>query len=449
MSKKDLKTGTKFPYGLSIDIVKKISQLKNEPEWMESFRLSAYESFLKIDNPTWGPSLESINFNSIKYYAFAGEIKNSWDEVPKDIKQTFDDLGLPETEKRYLAGLTTQFESEAIYRNLKDRFNNLGIIFEDTDTALQKYPQYFKEFFGKLVPPTDNKYAALNSACWSGGIFIYVPKGVKLTMPVQSYFRINTERMGQFERTLIIADEDSEIHYIEGCTAPQYIESSLHAAVVEVFVKKNAKVRYTTIQNWSTNVYNLVTKRSITEENAIMEWVDCNLGSKITMKYPSIILAGEKSKGSILSIGFAQKEQIIDTGAKMIHLAPNTSSSITSKSISKDLGVANYRGLVKITKKALNSKSSVNCESLILSKNAKSYAYPIDTVSNSTSQIEHEAKVSKISEDQLWYLKSRGLSEGEATKLIVNGFIQSVTAELPDEYSIEIDRLLDLALLNE
>lgn len=435
-----------FPKGLSEVVVREISRIKNEPEWMLKLRLDAFQHFLKMPMPTWGADLSELNFDEIKYYAYAGEKSSNWQEVPEDIKNTFDKLGVPEIEQKYLAGLTTQYESEAIYHNLKDQWKNMGIIFEDTDTGLQKHPEIFQKFFGKLIPFSDNKFAALNTAVWSGGSYIYIPKGVKLWMPVQTYFRINTSQMGQFERTLIIADEDSEIHYIEGCTAPQYMSSSLHSAVVEIFVMKNAKVRYTTIQNWAKNIYNLVTKRAIAEENAVMEWVDCNLGSKVTMKYPSVILKGEGAHGELLSLAMAEQDQNIDSGGKMIHLAPNTTSIINSKTISKDNGIATYRGIAKVTKKATNSRTNINCNSLILNKGAKAYAYPVDILSNRDSIIEHEATISQISQDQLFYLQSRGFTEAEATRLVVSGFIDPIASQLPMEYSVELERLLEMSL---
>lgn len=437
-----------FPLGISKEVIIKLSKLKKEPEWMLKFRLNSFEIFNKKINPTWGPDLSLLEFNKIKYYSYPGEKSNSWKDVPNDIRETFNKLGLPEIEQKYLAGLTTQYESEAIYSNLKERWQSLGIIFEDTDTALKKYPEYFLKYFGKLIPPTDNKYAALNSSVWSGGTFIYVPKGVKLWMPVQSYFRINTERMGQFERTLIIADEDSDIHYIEGCTAPQFIFSSLHAAVVEIFVMKNAKVRYTTIQNWSKNIYNLVTKRAITNTDASMTWVDCNIGSKVTMKYPAIILKGDNSHGEFLSVNLADQDQNIDSGGKMIHIGKNTSSIIESKSISKGNGISTYRGTSQINKSALNSKSKVKCESLLLNKESKAYSYPLDELSNTSSTIEHEATFSKLSEEQLFYLQTKGFSQKEAIQLIMSGFIEPISNQLPMEYSVELERLLEISVEN-
>ena len=433
-----------FPKGLTEETVRLISAIKEEPEWMLKARLDAFHTFNSMKNPKWGIDLSEIDFNNIKYYAYAGEKGQTWEDVPKDIKDTFEKLGLPETEQKYLAGLTTQYESEAIYHNLKSQWQDMGIIFEDTDTALKKYPEYFKEYFGKLVPYTDNKYAALNTAVWSGGTFIYVPKGVKLWMPVQTYFRINMERMGQFERTLIIADDDSQIHYIEGCTAPQYVNSSLHSAVIEIYIKNNAKVRYTTLQNWSKNVYNLVTKRAITHKNGVMEWVDCNIGSRGTMKYPSVVLYGDNSHAELLSMAMASKDQNIDSGGKMIHIGKNTTSIINSKTISKENGVATYRGLSKITQNALNSRSKVDCQSLVVDKDSKSYSYPVNTVSNKSSILEHEASISRLSSEKIYYLMCRGFTQEQATKLILSGFIQEITDQLPMEYAVELERLLEL-----
>lgn len=434
-----------FPKGLSEKVVREISKIKSEPDWMLKIRLEAYEYFKTHHDHKWGPDLSSLDFDKIKYYAYAGERKNTWEEVPEEVKNTFEELGIPEVERKYLAGLTTQYESEAIYHNLKEKWQSLGILFEDTDTALKKYPQYFKEYFGKLVPYTDNKFAALNTAVWSGGTFIYVPEGVQLPMPVQTYFRINTEQMGQFERTLIIADNESNIHYIEGCTAPQYMTNSLHSAVVEIFVKDSAKVRYTTIQNWSKNIFNLVTKRAVTERNASMEWIDCNIGSKVTMKYPSVILKGKNSNAYLLSMNLADKSQNIDAGGKMLHIGKNTRSIIDSKSISRRDGVSTYRGTVNISKSAQNSRSSVNCESLLLDEDSVAYSYPIDQTSTPDSLIEHEASISQISENQLLYLQSRGLSKRQATQLIVSGFISPIVEKLPTEYAIELERLIELA----
>lgn len=433
-----------FPKGLNEKIIEKISNIKKEPKWMLNFRLESFKNFKNLKNPKWGPDLTDLDFQDIRYYATGGEKAKKWEDIPKEIKETFEKLGISKNEQKLLAGISTQYESEIIYKQIKKRWNNLGIIFETTDTALKKYPKLFKEYFSKLVPNTDNKYAALNSAVWSGGTFIYIPKGVKLTMPVQTYFRINMENMGQFERTLIIADEDSEIHYIEGCTAPQYMTNSLHCAVVEVFVKKKAKVRYTTLQNWSQNIYNLVTKRSIADENSTMEWVDCNIGSKITMKYPATILKGNNSTGIFLSLGLADNNQIIDSGSKMIHMGENTKSIINSKTISKKNGEGIYRGISKISKSAKNSHSIVNCDGLILDKNAKSFSYPLNEINNISSTIEHEAKISKISQHQIKYIMSRGLSKEQASHLIISGFIKPVTEDLPMEYAVELDRILNM-----
>jgi Fe-S cluster assembly protein SufB len=433
-----------FPKGLNKEIVKRISKIKDEPSWMLKFRLDSFEKLKTLKDPKWGPNLSDLNLQDIKYYATGGEKAKTWEDIPNDIKETFENLGISKEEQKLLAGLSTQYESEIIYSQLKERWNALGIIFETTDIALKKYPKIFKKYFSKLVTNDDNKYAALNSAVWSGGTFIYVPRGVKLTMPVQTYFRINTENMGQFERTLIIADEGSEIHYIEGCTAPQYMTNSLHAAVVEVFVQKNAKVRYSTLQNWSKNVFNLVTKRALVKENATMEWVDCNIGSKVTMKYPATILEGDNSKGLLLSLALAQKSQEIDSGGKMIHIGKNTKSLINSKTVSKQDGIGVYRGTVKISKNAKKSKSLISCEGLILDKDAKSFAFPIDEINNMTSTIEHEAKVSKLSQDQLNYLMSRGLTEQEASYNIISGFVKPVTNDLPMEYTVELDKILDM-----
>ncbi len=438
------KKNREFPKGLNEDIVKRISDIKKEPKWMLGFRLESFEKFKKLQNPNWGPSLKNLDFQNIRYYTTGAEKVNNWDEIPNEIKKTFEKLGISQKEQKLLAGISTQYESEIIYSQIKEKWNSLGIIFETTELALKKYPELFKKHFSQLVPNSDNKYAALNSAVWSGGTFIYVPKGLKLTMPVQTYFRINTQNMGQFERTIIIADEDSEIHYIEGCTAPQYMTDSLHCAVVEVFVKKNAKVRYSTMQNWSKNIYNLVTKRSIVEKNGTMEWVDCNIGSKVTMKYPATILKGDDSKGTFLSLGLADKGQIADSGSKMIHIGKNTKSIINSRTVSKKNGSSIYRGNCRISKNAKNSHSIISCDGLVLDKKAKSYSYPTNEVANSTSMIEHEAKISKVSQNQLKYLISRGLSEQEASHLIVSGFVKPITEGLPMEYAVELDRILDM-----
>ncbi|HHX93868.1 MAG TPA: Fe-S cluster assembly protein SufB, partial [Tenericutes bacterium] len=397
----------------------------------------------------WGINYLEIDFDKIKYYLkTTDEVKRSWDDVPKEIRDTFNRLGIPKAEQKYLAGISTQFESEVVYRNMIKEIEKKGVIFLDTDTALKKHPDFFKKYFNTLVPYTDNKFAALNSAVWSGGVFIYVPKGVKLELPLQSYFRINSPSMGQFERTLIIVDEGAELHYIEGCTAPTYTDSSLHAAVVEIFVKKNATCRYTTIQNWAGNVYNLVTKRAICEKGATMEWVDGNIGSKATMKYPAVILKGEGAKGTCISIAVAGENQIQDAGAKMIHLAPNTKSTIISKSISKNGGNTIYRGIVKMGKDAKNAKSKVECDTLIMDGISSSETVPVNILENETAQIEHEATVSKISEEKLFYLTSRGIDKEKAEEMIVMGFIEPFSRELPMEYAVELNQLLRMSFEN-
>jgi len=429
--------------GLSPDVVKAISSLKGEPEWMLNFRLKALDIFLKKPLPRWGGNLDDLDFDDIQYYVKPSEKQGrSWDEVPEEIKRTFDKLGIPEAEQKFLAGVSAQYESEVVYHNIKKELAAQGVIFMDTDTALKEYPELFREYFGTVVPPTDNKFAALNSAVWSGGSFIYVPKGVKVDIPLQAYFRINSENMGQFERTLIIADEGSFVHYVEGCTAPIYTTNSLHAAVVEIIVKKNARVRYTTIQNWAPNVYNLVTKRAVAEENATMEWIDGNIGSKLTMKYPAVILKGRGAKGHVMSIAVAGKGQHQDAGAKMIHLAPETTSTIVSKSISKQGGKVTYRGLTSFGRDAAGSKANIQCDTLIMDKESTSDTIPYNEVRNDNIILEHEATVSKVSEEQLFYLMSRGLSEAEATQMIIMGFIEPFTKELPMEYAVEMNRLI-------
>jgi Fe-S cluster assembly protein SufB len=441
----DVKNVTDSGRGLNEDVINFISQMKHEPEWMRNFRLQSYKCFLKIENPKWGPDLSQINFDDYTYYVKSTEkTENTWEEVPESIKQTFEKIGIPEAERKFFSGASAQFESEVVYHRNLNELESLGVIFTDTDTALKKYPELFKEYFSKIVPPSDNKYAALNSAVWSGGSFIYVPKNVKLSKPVQSYFRINSERMGQFERTLIIVDEGASIHYVEGCTAPLYSKNSLHAAVVEIFVKKNAYCRYSTVQNWSDNIVNLVTKRTLVEENGTMEWVDGNIGSGINMKYPSCILHGDRSKGTCISIAVASKNQIQDTGAKMIHIGKDSSSVIISKSIAKEGGKANYRGMVRSIESANGAHSHVECDSLILDEISQSDTIPLNQGKNDNMLIEHEASVSTVSEEQLFYLMSRGLKEDVATKMIVMGFIEPFTKELPMEYAIELNRLIDL-----
>lgn len=439
----DIENNIEFEFGLNEEVIKAISKNKNEPKWMLEQRLKAYENFLKLPMPDFGPNLDEINFDEIKYFVKATDKANhSWDDVPDKIKETFDAIGVPEAEKQYLAGLTAQMDSEAVYHATKTKLDEQGIIFETTDQALQNHEELFKEYFGTLVSNADNKFAALNAAVWSGGSFIYVPKNIKLDEPMQSYFRINTQSSGQFERTLIIIDENSDVTYIEGCTAPNYTTNNLHAATVEIFVKKNARFRYTTIQNWSDNVMNLVTKRAICSENALMEWIDGNLGSGITMKYPAVILAEPYARGLSMSIALASRNQKQDVGAKMIHLAPNTQSNIISKSISRTGGDVIYRGWTKFSKEAINSTSHIECDTLILDDISTSDTIPYNEIQNSSVNLEHEAKVSKVSEEQLYYLMSRGLSEAQATELIILGFIQPYTRELPMEYAVELNRLI-------
>ena len=433
--------------GLTREVVEKISEMKNEPQWMLDYRLKALEHFYARPMPQWGGDLSGLDFDEIIYYVKPSEKQGrSWDEVPEEIKQTFDRLGIPEAEQKYLAGVSAQYESEVVYQSLKEDLKEMGIIFKDTDTALQEHEDLFKEYFGTVVPYSDNKFAALNSAVWSGGSFIYVPKGVKATTPLQAYFRINTENMGQFERTLIIVDEGASVHYVEGCTAPIYSTASLHSAVVEIIVKKDAYCRYTTIQNWSNNVYNLVTKRATVAENGTMEWIDGNLGSKLTMKYPSILLKGEGARGNTLSIALAGKGQLQHAGAKMHHLAPNTSSTIVSKSISRNGGKVSYLGLVHFGRKADGARANIECDTLIMDNESTSDTIPYNEILNDNISLEHEAKVSKVSEEQLFYLMSRGLDEIEATEMIVMGFIELFTKELPMEYAVEMNRLISFEM---
>ena len=433
--------------GLSREVVEFISNAKKEPKWMKEVRLNSYDAFVNKSNPTWGPDLSGIDFNEYTYYIKSTEkTENSWDDVPDEIKETFEKLGIPEAEAKYLAGSSTQFESEVVYHNNLKELDDLGVIFCDTDTALKEHSDLMQKYFGKLIPPSDNKYAALNSAVWSGGSFIYVPKGVKLEKPVQSYFRINSERMGQFERTLIIVDDDADIHYVEGCTAPQYSKDSLHAAVVEIFVGKRAHCRYSTVQNWSNNIVNLVTKRAIVDDEGHMEWIDGNVGSGLNMKYPACVLKGKYSKGTTVSIAFAAENQLQDTGAKMIHLGENSSSTVISKSICRGGGKVNYRGLVSCGKKAIGARSHIECDTLILDDISTSDTIPTNTGKNSDMYIEHEATVSKVNEEQLFYLMSRGLTEAEATEMIVMGFIEPFSKELPMEYAVELNRLIKLEM---
>ena len=431
--------------GLNEDVIRNISKFKNEPEWMLEYRLKAYHAFLKMDMPNFGPDLNNIDFNSFTYFIRPTKKEESnWDDVPDTIKNTFKKLGIPEAEQKYLAGVSTQYESEVVYHNMLKEVQDKGVIFLSTDMALKLYPDLLKQYFGKIVPYTDNKFAALNSAVWSGGSFIYVPKGKKKKKPLQSYFRINNEKSGQFERTLIIVDEGADVHYVEGCTAPIYSKESLHAAVVEIFVLKGAKARYSTVQNWSTNIINLVTKRAIVYEDGQMDWIDGNIGSQVNMKYPACILKGKRAKGTCISIAVANKNQYQDAGARMIHLADETTSTIISKSIVRNGGVSNYRGTVRMMPNASNARSHVECDTLILDDISKSDTIPNNDVRNNFSYIEHEATVSKINEDQLFYLMSRGLTKKEATQMIIMGFIEPFSKELPMEYAVELNALLKL-----
>jgi len=437
----------KTKVGLSEDIVREISTIKGEPAWMLEQRLKAYQIFLEKKMPAWGADLSKIDFDNITYYLKATEKQaTSWEDLPADIKETYDRIGVPEAEKDFLAGVSAQYESEVVYESMSKELQKLGVLFCDMDTAVQKYPEIVQKYFGTLIPANDNKFAALNSAVWSGGSFVYIPKGVEVKLPLQAYFRINAERFGQFERTLIIAEEGSSVHYIEGCTAPIYTTASLHSAVVEIFVHKGARVRYTTVQNWSNNIYNLVTKRARAEESATMEWIDCNLGSGVTMKYPSVYLVGRHARGEVLSIALAGKGQHQDAGAKMYHLAPDTTSRILSKSISRDGGRTSYRGTVHIGQGATNAQASVTCDAMILDEHSRSDTYPSMQGNDQTAQIEHEATVEKIGAEKLLYLMSRGLKQAEAEGLIVNGFLEPVTKEIPFEYSIELHRLINFEM---
>ncbi len=433
--------------GLNREIVEEISWMKNEPEWMRKFRMRALEIFFKKPLPQWGGNLNDIDFDDIYYFLRATDkAERSWEEVPKDIKNTFDRLGIPEAEKKFLAGVGAQYESEVVYHNIQESLRKQGVIFLSMDQGLAEHPELVKKYFGTIIPAADNKFAALNSAVWSGGSFIYVPPGIHVDMPLQAYFRINAKNMGQFERTLIIADEGSYVHYVEGCTAPIYTSDSLHSAVVEIIVQKGARVRYTTIQNWSTNVYNLVTKRALAQEDATMEWVDCNLGSKLTMKYPSIYMMGKGAHGEILSVAFAGKGQHQDAGGKVVHGAPYTTSTVSSKSISKDGGRTSYRGLLKVYPGAEGVKSNVRCDALLLDEASRSDTYPYIEVDEDNVTIGHEASVSKIGEEQLFYLMSRGLTEAEASTMIVSGFIEPIVKELPMEFAVEMNRLIQLQM---
>ncbi|MBI4354987.1 MAG: Fe-S cluster assembly protein SufB [Candidatus Omnitrophica bacterium] len=435
--------------GLTREVVEKISSMKQEPEWMRLFRLKALDHFHQKPMPTWANTemLSAIDFDNIYYYLKPAEQQGkTWDEVPKEIKNTFDRLGIPEAERKFLAGVTAQYESEVVYHSIREDLAKQGVIFLGMDDGLKQHPEIVRKYFGTVIPPADNKFAALNSAVWSGGSFIYVPKGVAVAIPLQAYFRINAENMGQFERTLIIADEGASVHYIEGCTAPTYSSDSLHSAVVELVALKGAHIRYTTIQNWSKNVYNLVTKRAVAYQDAIVEWVDGNLGSKLTMKYPSVYLMEPGARAEILSVAFSGKDQHQDAGAKVVHVAPHTTSAITSKSISKDGGRTSYRGLVKVYKGATDVKVSVRCDALLLDEASRSDTYPTMEVEEDRVQVEHEATVSKIGEEQLFYMQSRGLKENDARTMIVNGFFEAFTKELPLEYAVELNRLIQLEM---
>jgi len=440
--------GTNARRGLNEDVVRNISALKDEPAWMLELRLKGLKLFGKKPMPTWGADLTGIDFDNIKYFVRSTEKQaTSWEDLPDDIKNTYDRLGIPEAEKqRLVAGVAAQYESEVVYHQIREDLEEKGVMFLDTDTALREHPEIFEQYFGTVIPVGDNKFAALNTSVWSGGSFVYVPPGVHVDIPLQAYFRINTENMGQFERTLIIADEGSSVHYVEGCTAPIYTSDSLHSAVVEIIVKKNARVRYTTIQNWSNNVYNLVTKRAIAEEGATMEWVDGNIGSKVTMKYPAIYLMGEHAHGETLSVAFSGEGQHQDAGSKMVHAAPNTTSNVVSKSVARGGGRSSYRGLVQVLEGAKGSKSNVLCDALLVDQISRSDTYPYVDVREDDVSMGHEATVSRISEDQLFYLMSRGMNEFEAMAMIVRGFVEPIARELPMEYALELNRLIELQM---
>jgi len=450
INKYDFRNEEKYVFksrkGLDADIVRQISEMKNEPEWMRDFRLKGLEIFERKTMPKWGGKID-INFQDIFYYIKPSDRQGqSWDDVPAEIKSTFDKLGIPEAEKKYLAGVKAQYESEVVYGSLREELSQQGVIFTDTDSAIREYPDLVREYLGSVIPSEDNKFAALNSAVWSGGSFIYIPKGVKIDFPLQAYFRINAESMGQFERTLIIVDEGAQVHYVEGCTAPRYTTESLHSAVVEIIVKRGARCRYTTIQNWANNIYNLVTKRAVAYGDSVMEWIDGNLGSRLTMKYPAVYMLEPGARGEILSIAFASAGQHQDAGAKVVHCAPHTSSRIVSKSISKNGGRASYRGLVKVEPGAHHSRSSVVCDALILDPRSRSDTYPYLEIEEQNVTIGHEASVSRINEEQLFYLMSRGLSDAEASTMIVNGFVEPLVKELPMEYAVEMNRLIQLQM---
>jgi len=433
--------------GLNENVVRKISEIKKEPEWMLEFRLKALKHFTQRPMPTWGADISQLDLENIIYYVKPSEMESkSWDDVPDDIKNTFNKLGIPEAEQKFLAGVGAQYESEMVYHSIQEHLEKQGVIFLSIEEGLRQHPELFREYFATVIPIEDNKFSALNSAVWSGGSFVYVPKGVKVDLPLQAYFRLNVANIGQFERSLIIADEGAQVHYVEGCTAPTYTTDSFHSGVIEIVVKKNARVRYSTIQNWSTNVYNLVTQRAKVAEGGTMEWVDCNLGSKVTMKYPSCYLMGEGAHGEILSVAFASDGQHQDAGGKIIHFAPNTSSKIISKSISKGTGRSSYRGLLKVHKGAKNSRSNVVCDALLLNPKSRSDTYPYIEIDEEDVSIGHEASVSKVGEEQLFYLMSRGLSEEEATTMVVSGFIEPLVKELPMEYAVEMNRLIQLQM---
>ena len=443
----DVEYSFKSQKGINEEIVRQISAIKEEPQWMTDMRVEAYHIFMDKPTPQWGGELNNLDYDNIYYYVRATDkTEQDWDEVPQEIKETFDRLGIPEAEQKFLQGVSAQYDSESVYHKIQENLEDQGVIFLDMDTALREHPDIVKEYFTTVIPSNDNKFAALNTAVWSGGSFIYVPPGIHVEMPLQAYFRINTQNMGQFERTMIIVDEGAYVHYVEGCTAPIYSSDSLHSAVVEIIVKEGGRCRYTTIQNWSNNVYNLVTKRAVAEKNATMEWVDGNLGSRLTMKYPAVILRGDGAHGEVLSIAFAGEGQHQDAGAKITHLAPNTTSQIISKSISKDGGRASYRGLLKIAESARNSKSNVVCDALLLDDFSRSDTYPTIEIDARDVAMGHEASVSKVGEDQLFYLKSRGLSEDEANAMIVNGFLEPLVKELPMEYALELNRLIQIQL---
>ncbi|SIO87170.1 Fe-S cluster assembly protein SufB [Nocardiopsis sp. JB363] len=434
--------------GLNEEVVRDISAKKDEPEWMTKLRLKSLKLFDKKPMPDWGADLSRIDFDNIKYFVRSTEKQaTSWEDLPEDIKNTYDRLGIPEAEKqRLVSGVAAQYESEVVYHQIREDLEEQGVIFMDTDTALKEHPEIFEEYFGSIIPPGDNKFAALNTSVWSGGSFVYVPKNVHVEIPLQAYFRINTENMGQFERTLIIVDEGAYVHYVEGCTAPIYKTDSLHSAVVEIIVKKNARCRYTTIQNWSNNVFNLVTKRAIAEEGATMEWVDGNIGSQVTMKYPAVYLMGEHANGETLSIAFAGEGQHQDTGAKMVHCAPNTTSKVVSKSVARGGGRSSYRGLIQVQEGAHFAKSSVECDALLIDTISRSDTYPYNDLREDDTELAHEATVSKVSEDQLFYLMSRGMGEEEAMAMVVRGFVEPIARELPMEYALELNRLIELQM---